>query len=171
MWITLSTVLDVLEGLKLLIPERPVCENSIFNFPLLGDWGFRCPALMLSPGVATRWQCFRGLFYSEGGGECGWQTEEGGTDGRRLAHLMPCLCASSKRFKTKTWKVYWGKDNVSCPLPRAQPVYIPVISWNSMKLFLPWSIFLSAPNTSRHFFWLLMLSCINARASPSVSLC
>lgn len=96
-WITLSTVLDILEGLKFLIPERPVCQNLIFNFPLLGDWGFRCPAPMLSPGVATRWQCFRGLFYSEGGGECGWQAEEGGIYTSNLMELYEVV-SSMKYF-------------------------------------------------------------------------
>lgn len=33
-----GTLLYILERLKFLTPERPVCKNVIFSFLLLGDW-------------------------------------------------------------------------------------------------------------------------------------
>lgn len=43
----------------------PICGNWISKFRLLADWYLRYPVLMLSLGVATRWQCFRTLLCLE----------------------------------------------------------------------------------------------------------
>ena len=106
------------------------------------------PELMLSLGVATRWQCFRTLFYLEARCESvaqGHRRQKGDA-----SHAVIII----QKVWNKVLEGVLGKRQYELfswyPLPRAQPISVPVIC---MKHFLV------CPNTKSVIFlcWLMFL--------------